>query len=199
MRLSQLFFALVLSVSLLASATGKARHLRQTGLPPNWNVKYKSGSFQLKNGQWLKAAFMSDVPVARHASPIISISPAQIRTIYFDPKAQKSSDTAQRMQRSGCAYAMNRMPNGDTPASVTFIIWEAPPSPILRAAERLNQRHPLRIVWNDSGIDRELTLTVNDCEYASFMANLRWFLGQRWQETAHQFLGKESGSRSCVR
>ena len=187
MRLSQHFFALAVSVSLLASATGNARHLRRTGLPPNWNLKYKSGSFQLREGQWLKAAFVSNVPLAWHASTIVSISPAQIRTIYFDPRAQKSSDTAQRMARSGCAYAMNRMPNGDTaPASETFIIWEASPSAILRGAERLNQRHPLRVVWDDSGTDRNLTLTVNECEYASFVANLHWFLGRRWQETAHE-------------
>ena len=161
---------------------------KQSSPRPTWNLKYKSGSFQLRNGQWLKAAFVSNVPVAGHASTMVSILSDQVRAIYFDPKAEKDSDVAQRMPRSGCAYARDRMPErGSVAASATLTLWTASPGPVLRTAERLNQRHPVRIVWSENGTDKELILTVNHCEYASFAANLHWFVGQRWHDIERAF------------
>lgn len=154
---------------------------------PTWNLKYKSGSFQLKSEQWLKAEFLQDGSSEKHPNPIISMSADQIRVIYFDPKAQKDSDVAQRMPRSGCAYAASRMPGAaSAPASATLSMWPSSPGFVLRAAEHLNQRHAVRFAWNDNGRDKKLVLTVNQCEYASFLANLRWFVGDRWPEIARK-------------
>lgn len=154
---------------------------KQSSSLPTWNLKYRSGSFQLRNDQWLKAVFVADGSPAKRTTPIISISPGQIRTISFDPKARKKSETAERMSRSGCAYALGRLPNGDSaPASQGFIIWAASPKLVPRAAERLNERHPIGIAWSEDGTEREVTITVNHCEYAAFLANLQWFVGQRW-------------------
>jgi len=156
---------------------------KQSSSLPIWNLKYKSGSFQLRNDQWLKATFVADGSGAKDTTPVISISPGQIRTISFDPKARKQSEIAERMSRSGCAYALGRLPNGDSaPPSEGFIIWAASPRLVPRAAERLNERHPIGIAWSEDGSEREVTITVNHCEYAAFLANLQWFVGQRWPE-----------------
>jgi len=207
MRQRILFFAPILFLGLLSESAMPQRHGRTdsahdygqgvsktTGAhklsfrQPTWNLRYKSGSFQLKNEEWLKAEFQEDGSTQKRTPPIISISADQIRAIYFDPKAQKDSDVAQRMPRSGCSYARDRMPNGDfAPAAEAFIFWKASPGPVLRAAERLNQRHPVRLVWSDNGTDKELILTVNHCEYASFAANLHWFVGQRWHDIGRAF------------
>jgi len=39
-----------------------------------------------------------------------------------------------------------------------------------------------RFVWNEAGERRSMTVRVNDCEYQSFIANVRWIVGARWQE-----------------
>src|SRR5262245_26440361 len=99
MRRSQLFLALALTI--VAASIGTARESKRTALPITWNLKYKSGSLQLSNGQWLKAAFVSNESATEHGPILISILPNQVHAIYFDPGAQKDSDVAQRMPRSG--------------------------------------------------------------------------------------------------
>jgi hypothetical protein len=155
---------------------------KQSSSLPTWNLKYRSGSFQWRNDQWLKAVFAADTSRAIGIPPIISILPGQIRTISFDPQARKQSEITERRSRSGCAYALGRLPNGAPPASEGFIIWAASPTIVPRAAERLNERHPIEIAWSEDGTEREVIITVNHCEYAAFVANLQWFTGQRWPE-----------------
>ena len=104
----------------------------------------------------------------------------QLRAIYFDPKAEKDSDLAQRMPRSGCGHAKSLMPKDDSvPRPEAFVAWVSSPGRISRAVEHLSIRHAVRLVWSDGGTEKELVLTVNLCEYASFIANLRRFAGQR--------------------
>jgi hypothetical protein len=38
-----------------------------------------------------------------------------------------------------------------------------------------------------------MSVSVTDCEYESFVANLRWLLGTRWDEVAHN-LSKRDGA-----
>jgi hypothetical protein len=154
---------------------------------PSWNLRYKSGSLQVKKEQWLKGAFVAGAG-EQTETPVARISRDQLRSIYFDARAEKDSYLMQDMSRSGCAYARTRMPKDDSlPAPQMFITWLASPGPLSRAVEHLNARYPVRFVWSDSGIEKELLLTVNDCEYASFIATLRRFAGQRWQEVGREF------------
>ncbi len=142
---------------------------------PHWDLKYRSGSFPLKKEQWLKSAFVTDVAADKQTNPIIAIARDQVRAIYFNPKAQKDSDIIQRMPRSGCFQAKKLMPADESaPGPQLFAAWVASPETISRAAEHLNARYPVRLLWSDNGIEKELAITVNYCEYASFVANLRW-------------------------
>ena len=51
-------------------------------------------------------------------------------------------------------------------------------------ADDLIRHHPVHIVWTEKGKQEQLTVRINDCEYESFIANLRWLLGTRWGEAA---------------
>lgn len=171
----------------------------------NWDMKYKSGSFKLQEGQWLKSAFASAAsshpatPSAtisveewrkayKDITPILAIAPGQLRAAYFDSKAEKDSKIVQRMTRSSCHYAESLMPKDQTAAAPQlFVAWLLTRGRISRAVEHLSGRHPVQLVWTDDGSQNEVLFTVNHCEYASFLANLRWFAGQRWQEISHQF------------
>jgi len=133
-------------------------------------------------------AFVTDVAADKQTNPIIAIARDQVRAIYFNPKAQKDSDIIQRMPRSGCFQAKKLMPTDESaPGPQLFAAWVASPGTISRAAEHLNARYPVRLLWSDNGIDKELAITVNYCEYASFVANLRLFAAQRWQEIGREF------------
>lgn len=171
---------------------------------PSWDLRYKSGSFKLKEGEWLKGAFVPEETAHKtapsttisvdqlretyeQAAPILTVTMDQLRAIYFDPKAEKDSDLVQRMPRSGCGYAKWLMPKDDSgPRPEAFVAWTRSPGRISRAVERLNTRKPVRLVWSDGGTEEELMLTVSHCEYASFIANLRRFAGQGWQDVEHE-------------
>lgn len=149
---------------------------------PNWDLKYNFGSLALQKNQWFKAAFSSGQP-SDLKELALAIRVDYLREIYVDPKAEKDSDTLQHMARSGCAYAKYLMPNekGALPPE-TFVVWPISPGTMRRTTEHLNARYPIRFVWNDGETEKELSFSVNSCEYASFLANLRWAAGQRWKE-----------------
>ena|ERR1700741_3943578 len=44
----------------------------------------------------------------------------------------------------------------------------------------------VRFVWNEAGEQRSMVVKVNDCEYQSFIANIRWIVGARWQEIGRE-------------
>jgi hypothetical protein len=160
----------------------------QTFPQPHWDLKYRSGSLQFKKDEWLKGAFLTGAAGSKQTNPMIEISRDEVRAIYFEPKAQKDSDAVQRTPRSGCYQAHYLMPKDDSARGPdVFVVWASSPGRMTRAAERLNARYPVRLVWSDNGVEKELVMTVNHCEYASFLANLRWFAGERWQE-----IGRES-------
>jgi len=189
MRRSHVLFVFGMKLGLLLAVTsiGSAGSSERSFHPITWNLKYKSGSFELRGEQWLRGEFVADgFKERQHGTPILSILSDQIRAIYIDSKAERDSGVAQRMSRSGCGYAFNRMPSSDFALKPErFIVWRASPGAVLRAAERLNHRYPVRIAWEDSGVEKELVLTVNHCEYASFVASLRQFVGPRWHHIGH--------------
>lgn len=154
----------------------------------NWTLKYSTGSLGLKRGQWLKAAFASGPGTNQGNSPAVTISTDELRKVYFEPKAEEASDKMEHMARSGCAYAKELTPKSNLPQSPgTFVAWVVSPGTARRAAEHLNERYPIRFVWNDSGSEKELVFSVRSCEYASFLANLRWVVGPRWKDIEHEF------------
>jgi hypothetical protein len=130
-----------------------------------------------------------DGGVDKQTNPIFTISRDQMRAINFNPKTLKDSDLVQRMPRSGCYQAHYLMPrNESAPGPKTFAAWLESRERVVGAAERLNARYPVKFVWSENGSDKALVLTVNYCEYASFVANLRWFAGPRWHEIGREFL-----------
>lgn len=154
----------------------------------NWNLKYGSGSLGLKRGQWLKAAFIGGSGTSQGDNPTVTISTDELREVYFKPKAEKESDSMEHMARSGCGYAKELTPKSNPAQSPRiFVAWLVSPGTVKRGAEHLNERYPIRLVWNDAGTEKELLFSVRSCEYASFLANLRWAVGQRWKDIEHDF------------
>ncbi len=153
---------------------------------PNWVLQYNSGPLGLKKNQWLRAAFSSG-QLSGSKDPSLAIRVDHLREIYFDPKAEKNSDTMQHMTRSGCDYAKDLMPKeNDASPPETFVVWQISLGAMRRATEHLNARYPVRFVWKDGDAEKELSFSINSCEYASFLANLRWAAGQRWKEMEHE-------------
>lgn len=153
---------------------------------PNWVLEYSSGSLGLNKNQWLRAAFSSD-QVLDSKNSSLAIRVDHLREIYFDPKAEKDSAATEDRVRSGCAYAKDLVPkeNGASPPE-TFVVWPISLGAMKRASEHLNARYPIRFVWKDGDTEKELSFSLNSCEYASFLANLRWAAGQRWKEMEHE-------------
>jgi hypothetical protein len=179
------FYAVLVGLICFAQVDAADNH--KPSAQPAWNLKYKSGSFQLRKEQWLKGTFVAGAMAEKQRNAIVVIPTDGVRAVYFDPRAQNDSELLEHMPRSGCAYAESLMPKDDAaPSSLVFLVWMESPRPISRAAEHLNARYPVKFTWNDAGSEREIMLSVNYCEYASFLANVRWFVGSRWRE-----IGKE--------
>lgn len=171
-------FAAAQTHTLMANAADK-----KSPATPSWELKYRSGSLTLKKEQWLKGEFVREGAAEKPTNSLVVISRDQLRSIYFDARAEKNSNLLQGMPRSGCHAAKSLMPKSDSAfAPELFVIWVGSPGKLARAAERVNTRYPVRFVWSDTGVDKELVVTVDYCEYAAFVANLRWFAGQRWKE-----------------
>lgn len=190
--------AFAISLALLPPIGGRAQTVNATAgnapdhkaaFPrPSWNLKYRSGTYPLKKNQWLKGAFVSDGSVGKGASPIAVIGRDQVQAIYFNAEAQKDSDAVEHEFRSGCHPANSLMPRDiSSPGPGMFVIWPVSLGKMARTTAHLNQRYPIRFVWSDNGVDKEFIFTVDYCGYASFVANLRWFAGPRWQEVGREF------------
>ena len=160
-----------------------------------WDVRYQSGSVHYGPGMWLRVSFNTKPQTnssedtkqlpSRTPEAIVELTSPQLVAVFFNPKAEKSSQVMQLMSRSGCGYAKALMPKeGQSTESQQFIGSPTTRGAFARAMERLNHRNSVRLLWMDSGARNDVTLMVNDCEYASFIASLRRFAGARWQEVA---------------
>ena len=174
-------FAAAQTHTLMANAADK-----KLSATPTWELKCKSGALTLQKEQWLKGEFVKEA-ADKPTNPLAVISRDQVRSISFDAKAEKNSKLLEDMPRSGCHAAKSLMPKDESvPAPELFVIWRGSPGKMARAAQHLNTRYPVRFMWNDSGVDKELVVTVDYCEYAAFLANLRWFAGKRWKEVVQE-------------
>ncbi len=158
---------------------------RQSFPRPNWMVKYDSGSLGLKTGQWLKIAFVPRAALPNSANLISRVSADQIVAIEFSAKTEKDSDLLQG-PRSGCSEARSLMPDTSKSPPDMVIATTISPGGVSRLAERLRPKHAVRFVWNEADEQRSMALKVNDCEYQSFIANIRWAIGPRWREVGRE-------------
>ena len=184
--------AILLVIPICASRAWPANPMtgnetRESVQQPVWDLKYRSGSLQLKTDQWLKAAFMSAPAAEKQTNPAITLSIDQVRAIYFNQKAEKDSDTMQHMSRSGCGYAKSLMPQDTSASAEAFVAWKESPGAITRVGGRMHTQYPVKLIWNNQGVEKEALLNVQNCEYASFVANLRRFAGQRWKDLGREF------------
>lgn len=177
--------SLVFTVAALVAAAGAVDQGQQKPPQPTFDVRYKSGSFDFKAGAWFKVAFVTTESHQGSTKPLVSVASEQVTAVQFSAKTEKDSHLLEQMPRSGCAYARSMLPkSGAQPDRRALIVFLASPGALSRLAEKLNRRHAIRLAWNDDGSERALLLTVNDCEYAAFLANLRQLLGLRWQKVA---------------
>jgi hypothetical protein len=148
-------------------------------------VIYASGSLGLKSGQWLRVAFVPRSALTGLATPLVSLPADQVVTVEFSAKTEKSSSLMQG-PRSGCSYAHALMPDASrhsTPALAIAV--ESSPGSVSRLPEMLLTKHPVRFVWNEAGEEKSLVVRVIDCEYQSFVANVKWWIGPRWPDVGH--------------
>lgn len=176
--------SLVLTLAAFIAAAGAVDQHQQKSPKLTFNVEYRSGSLNLKPGTWLKVALVTTESYQGTTKPIV-VQSEQVTSVQFNTKAEKDSLLLEQMPRSGCAYARSLIPRPDSqPQARVLVFAEASPGAISRFAERLNRRHAIRLVWNDNGSEKTLLLAASDCEYAALLANLRPFLGYRWQKVA---------------
>lgn len=177
--------SLVFTLAAFLAAGGAVDQAQQRPSKPTFDVRYKSGSLDFKAGAWLRVAFVTTESHQGSTTQLVSVSSEQVTAVRFSAKTEKDSDLLEQMSRSGCAYARSMMPKrGTRPQAQDLVVAQASPGAISRLAEKLNRRGLVQLVWKDGGSEQELLLAVNDCEYAAFLANLRQFLGLRWQTVA---------------
>ena len=163
-----------------------------------WDVRYNSGSVHYSPGMWLRVRFTTTPqtnsaedtkqPPSRTPEAVVEFTPVQLDAVFFSAKAEKDSQVMQRMSRSGCSYAKALMPRqGEATESLRFIASPTRPAAFARTMEHVNHRNSVRLLWIDGGARNDVTLMINDCEYASFVATLRRFTGGRWQDIARPF------------
>jgi hypothetical protein len=59
-------------------------------------------------------------------------------------------------------------------------------SRLSKLVERVTSRSLVRLVWNDAESEESMAVSLNDCEYAAFVATFRWLVGPRWQDVKHE-------------
>ena len=175
----------LMACAVFLSASGDSKKAISTA---SWLVKYKSGALGLKTGQWIRISFVPHAAAQTATTPVVGITSDQLRIIYFSSKAERHSNLLQSMSRSGCAYARSQMPKTSArPDSELLLAHLATPGLISRTFDHPDSVSSVRFVWNDQSRLVDLFVTVNDCEYASFLANVRWFAGSHSPNVLREF------------
>ena len=150
---------------------------------PNWTVKYLAGSLNLDKDAWLRIAFAPQSATSRKNDLSIAVHADQIVSVEYSSKAERDSDLIQG-PRSGCGYARSVLPDMSESRPEDMIATTVTPGPASRFAERLIGHHAVHIFWIEEGKQQQVSVSINNCEYESLIANIRWFLGVRWSEVA---------------
>lgn len=151
---------------------------------PRWIVKYDSGSTALSPGQWLMISFSAKAGLAGIATPLVTVPADALVRVEFSAKTEKAAELMQG-PRSGCSYALKLIPDTSRAKPEIAVAAVVSLGSFSRFMESLNRKHSVRFVWTEEGQQRSLVVQVTDCEYQSFMANVRWLVGARWPEVSH--------------
>jgi hypothetical protein len=162
---------------------GTATAAKELMPKPHWTVKYLAGSLHLETDSWLTIAFAPQGTAQGRNNLFITVLADQIVSVEYSAKAERDSDRIQG-PRSGCGYARTMMPDLAKSRPDALIAAKSTPGRASRFADVLIRHHPVHIVWTEDGKQERMTVRINDCEYESFIANLRWLLGARWGEAA---------------
>jgi hypothetical protein len=169
----------------ICQTTGSSNEQRQSH--PLWVVRYEAGTIGWLKRDWATVEF-ADRSGERHAEPgVVALDSAQVIAVQFSQKAVRDSDRIQG-PRSGCSYARRMMPDASQTPPGVLLITKADPGLGARLSEELMMKHRVRVIWNAANSEQSITLNVEDCEYESLVANLRWMLGPRWPEVSHDDL-----------
>jgi hypothetical protein len=150
---------------------------------PSWTVKYLAGSLHLEPDSWLRIAFIPQSALAGKKNLFITVLAEQIVSIEYSARVERDLDRVQG-PRSGCGYASSMIPDMSKSRPEDLIATKVTPRSASRLAEGLLRHHSIQIVWIEEGKKQQVSLSINDCEYESLIANLRWLLETRWGEVA---------------
>src|SRR5215831_9854026 len=200
MRHSRAFVVAVVSsavpFSTVVLSQGDAKHTSGPGIPqaassrakakqsipqPNWMVKYVAGSIGLKSNQWLRIDILLPLESGQITNPSVLVPVEHLIAVEFSARTERESALLQG-PRSGCSYAPSMMPDTTKGRPAVLVATRISPGPLDRWAESLRSKHSVRFVWRDAGEQKSMTVSVHDCEYQSFIANVRWIVGARWKE-----------------
>jgi len=150
---------------------------------PSWTARYLTGSLHLEPGSWLKIAFVPQNAILGKKNFFITALADQIVTIEYSARVERDSDRFQG-PRSGCGFARNMIPDMSKSRPEEMIATRLTPGGASRLSEKLLRHHSVHIVWIEGGKKQQVSVGINDCEYGSLIANLRWLLETRWGEVA---------------
>jgi hypothetical protein len=150
----------------------------------SWTAKYLVGSLHLKTDSWLRIAFVPQGAITRKNNLLITVHADQIVSVGYSAKGERNSDRIQG-PRSGCSYARAMMPNLAKSQPQSMVAIEVVPRLASRLEDKLDFHHRVQFVWIENGKQERMNVNIIDCEYESFVENLRWLLGTRWNEVAH--------------
>jgi hypothetical protein len=184
-----------LAVLALATATGvtalsQASISQTTGGPgkhkpseSHWIASYVTGSTGWVNHDWIAVAFAHDSERLQADPNQITLPANQVVEVDFSQKGVSDSGRIQG-PRSGCGYAGTMMPDASQEPPDMLLIRKVDPSLASRLSADMMFKHPVRIAWKPADLEESVVLNVNDCEYESLVANLRWMLGPRWSKVS---------------
>jgi hypothetical protein len=182
MRAALTFICIMLSAG-IAVCQQPANVTAESMSKPSWTVRYLAGSLTLDTDAWLRITFAQQSAILGKSDLFITVRADQIVSIDFSAKVERDSDRIQG-PRSGCSYARSMMPDKSKSRPEDMIATKVTPGRASRMAEKFIRHHPVHIIWIEEGKQQQVSVSINDCEYESLIANLRWLLGARWGEVA---------------
>jgi len=151
---------------------------------PYWTVKYLAGSLHPDADSWLRIAFVPQGAITGKNNLLITVHADQIVSVGYSAKGERNSDRIQG-PRSGCSYARAMMPNLAESQPQSKVAFEVVPRLASRMENKLNFHHRVQFAWMEEGKQERMNVNIIDCEYESFIENLHWLLGTRWNEVVH--------------
>jgi hypothetical protein len=145
---------------------------------PYWTVKY------LDADSWLRIAYVPRGAITEKNNLLITVHADQIVSVGYSAKGEGNSDRIQG-PRSGCSYARAMMPNLARSHPQSMVVFDVVPRLASRLEEKLDFSSGSTRMWIEERKQERMNVDIIDCEYESFIEDLHWLLGTRWNEVAH--------------